>query len=324
MMSDRSLQWLRSALGDVPSPGPAGDERTVAMALAAALLARRTPAWTEHHVAILDALLARTPDPGPLRLLLIELRHGVAADATLAAEAATLRSPTAAALEQADLTATHDALARLALLAHDHGTARGRVGTAPRAVSPTQAVEGGADTLHLAVLLAPHTPRAARDVFDAARSAPLPSARAAAYALLLAREWGLADLFDDLRTAATDPAGDPVAAALVAAADAAGPEPGKLTALFREPLAALPQVVGVDVPTMALARAEWLHDCLCLELAPAELQPTKFTQFLIVGTELRVWCQTGVDGVRTDVTGHGVVVRAPLVGGPLEFTPGSY
>lgn len=99
---------------------------------------------------------------------------------------------------------------------------------------------------------------------------------------------------------------------------------GGWTALFAAPLPACAQIVGVDANRLLLSRAEWWRDCLLLTLSPHEPAPGSTTEFRLVGAEPRVWCQAGIDGARTEITGHGVIVRAPLVAGDLEFTPGSY
>lgn len=340
-LSEQSLEWLRTARSRVPAAGESGDEVALAMGVAAALLAQGTPAWVEHEVAVLDDLTARTPTPGALRLVLLGLRSMTAADPAQGTEASEL----AGALASAGTGSEPERLALLGLglLLQDrqHGTDHHRAVLARLTDAAAQPAHTGAgDTeacLRLAFLLAPQAPERARALFDTARTHGLPSPSSAAYALVAARAWGLTDLQPDLRAAAAATGADTetetgtVTAghealhdAVLAVADAIGPDPARFEALWRAPLRRWPQVVDVEVPAMALRGAEWRNDCLCLVLAPAETNRARFTQFRLVGTELRVWCQTGVDGVRTDVTGHGVVVAAPLVAGPLEFTPGSY
>lgn len=94
--------------------------------------------------------------------------------------------------------------------------------------------------------------------------------------------------------------------------------------LLDEPLAPCPQVVDVDTDLLVLRRAEWWQGGLYLELAPWVDDPGRRTMFRVVGTEPRLWFQAGIDGATTDTTSHGMIVRAPLVTGVLEFTPSSY
>ena len=105
-------------------------------------------------------------------------------------------------------------------------------------------------------------------------------------------------------------------------ADAATPE--LWTRLFAGPLERCPQIVDVDFPTVALTRAEWVNGCLNLSFATLREDRKASTTFRIVGAEPRIWCMTGIDGAKTDVTSQSVIVRMPLVSGNLEFTPGSY
>lgn len=97
-----------------------------------------------------------------------------------------------------------------------------------------------------------------------------------------------------------------------------------LDAALSKPVPAGPMIVGVDHDRLVLTRAEWASDCLLLTLAPHSPDPAARTEFRLVGAELRVWCQTGIDGAVTDTTSQGVVIRTPLVAGDLEFAPGSY
>ena len=209
---------------------------------------------------------------------------------------------------------------------------------------------GGA--LTTAYYAAPQVPDDARRLFEAACASvgldgppklPLRPGRGFASSLLLAREWGLAELEERLATAiesSYEPTWDAARGeftwgmglgeehprgqfnAFLAAAEATGP--GMWERLSAAPLTACPQVVDVDFPTVALRRAEWVNGSLHLRLAPLRETPHVRTTFRIVGAEPRVWWVTGIDGVTTEVTGQGVIVRVPLVHGDLEFTPGSY
>lgn len=167
--------------------------------------------------------------------------------------------------------------------------------------------------------------------------------RGFASSLVLAREWGLRDLearLVDAIEASYEPTWDAERGeftwgmglgephprgqfnAFLAAAEAAGP--GRWEGLSAAPLPSCPQIVDVDFPTMAFSRAEWVNDSLHLRLAPLREEPTKRTSFRIVGAEPRVWWVSGIDGVTTEVTGHGVIVRVPIVHGDLEFNPSSF
>ena len=206
--------------------------------------------------------------------------------------------------------------------------------------------------LTTAFYAAPQVPGDSRRLFDAACASagldaapklPLPAGRGVASSLVLAREWGLAELEQRL-VAAIEASYEPTwdtgrgeftwgmglnevhprgqFNAFLAAAEAAGP--GMWSRLSAEPLGVCPQVVGVDFPTLALSRAEWVNGSLHLRLAPLREDPNTFTTFRIVGAEPRLWDLSGVNGVTMDVTARAVIVRVPLVSGDLEFSPGSY
>lgn len=209
---------------------------------------------------------------------------------------------------------------------------------------------GGA--LTTAFYAAPQVPADARRLFDAACIAvglagrptlPLRPGRGFASSLVLAREWGLTDLEQQLEAAieaSYEPTWEATSGeftwgmglneahprgqfnAFLATAEAAGP--GLWTKLSEAPLAKCPQVVDVDFPTLALTRAEWINGNLHLRLSPLRPDPNARTTFRIVGAEPRVWWVNGIDNVTTELTGHGVIVRVPLVNGDLEFTPSSY
>lgn len=69
-LDDASLAWLRAAHAEIvggaaPQAGaPAGAGGLVAAGLAVGLLAQRTPAWTEPHLALLDGLVERAAATG--------------------------------------------------------------------------------------------------------------------------------------------------------------------------------------------------------------------------------------------------------------------
>jgi hypothetical protein len=161
--------------------------------------------------------------------------------------------------------------------------------------------------------------------------------------LVLAREWGLDDLVDRL-TRAIDASYEPTwdtgrgeftwglrleephprgqFNAFLAAGEAAGP--GMWTRLSEAPLEPCPQIVGVDFPTMAFTRAEWVDGNLRLRLAPLREDPTRRTSFRIIGAEPRNWDVHGMDGVSLDLSSTGLDVRVPLIAGDLELIRSSY
>lgn len=199
---------------------------------------------------------------------------------------------------------------------------------------------------------APQVPDDAKRLFLAAASSmgmdhdlplPLRPSRGFGSSLVLAREWGLTDLEDRLVSAieaSYEPTWDSETGeftwgmglnephprgqynAFLAAAEAAGP--GMWEALSAAPLAPCPQVVGVDFPTMALDRAEWIGSSLYLGLAPRYEDPKVYTTFRIVGVEPRQWDIAGIDGAMVDAKADGVVVRVPLKKATMTFTPSSY
>jgi hypothetical protein len=199
---------------------------------------------------------------------------------------------------------------------------------------------------------APQVPSEARRLFEAACTSvgldgppdlPLRPGRGFGAALVLAREWGLTELEERLRSAieaSYEPTWDAGRGeftwgmgldephprgqfnAFLAAAEAAGP--GLWSRLSEAPLDACPQVVDVDFPTVALTRAEWRGTSLHLRLAPLREDPRAWTTFRLEGVEPRVWCLSGVDNATMDVTSRTVIVRVPLVAADLEFTPSSY
>ena len=126
---------------------------------------------------------------------------------------------------------------------------------------------------------------------------PLNPSRAIGSSLVLAKEWGIDDLVDRLARAidaSYEPTWDTERGeftwglrldephprgqfnAFLAAGEAAGP--GMWTRLSEAPLEPCPQIVGVDFPTMAFTRAEWVDGNLRLRLAPLHEDPTKRTE----------------------------------------------
>ena len=195
-------------------------------------------------------------------------------------------------------------------------------------------------------------PDDARQLFDSACTSfglylelnlPLPPGRPFTSSLILAREWGISDL-DQRLTAAVEASYEPTwdtqtgeftwglglqephprgqYNAWLATAEAVGP--GRWAQLAAAPIVPCPQVVGIDFPTVALTRAEWVNGTLRLRLAPLHEDPRARTTFRIVGAEPRLWDLHGIDGTTMESTARALIVRAPLVHGDLEFTPGSY
>ena len=178
---------------------------------------------------------------------------------------------------------------------------------------------------------------------DAEPPLPLNPSRAIGSSLVLAKEWGIDDLVDRL-TRAIDASYEPTwdtergeftwglrldephprgqFNAFLAAGESAGR--GMWTRLSEAPLEPCPQIVGVDFPTMAFTRAEWVDGNLRLRLAPLREDPTKRTGFRIVGAEPRNWDVHGMDGVSLDLSSTGLDVRVPLIAGDLELIRSSY
>jgi hypothetical protein len=178
---------------------------------------------------------------------------------------------------------------------------------------------------------------------DADPPLPLRANRSTGSSLVLAREWGMDDLAQRLEHAievSYEPTWDAASGeftwgmglgephprgqfnAFLAAAEAAGP--GRWTRLSEAPLEACPQIVDVDVPTMALRRAEWIDGNLHLGLSPLHEDPSASTTFRLVGAETRNWDVHGLDGVRLDVSTTGVDISVPMVHADVELIRGSY
>jgi len=114
------------------------------------------------------------------------------------------------------------------------------------------------------------------------------------------------------------PAGD----ASRLAAEAAGP--GAWERWLAAPLETCPQVVGVDFPTMALDRAEWIDGNLHLGLAPNVEDSATSTSFRVVGAEPRIWDLHGIENARMESTMSGLNVRVPMVKADVTLIRSSY
>ena len=199
---------------------------------------------------------------------------------------------------------------------------------------------------------APQQPEDAMRLFEAGyRSigmgdepvSPISPNRSVGSSLVLAKEWGLDDLVDRLQRA-IDASYEPTwntdrgeftfglgldephprgqFNAFLAAGEAAGP--GMWTRLSAAPLESCPQIVGVDFPTMAFSRAEWIDGNLHLRLAPLREDPSKRTSFRILGAEPRNWDVHGMEGVGLDLSSTGLDVRVPMIAGDLDLIRSSY
>lgn len=178
---------------------------------------------------------------------------------------------------------------------------------------------------------------------DGARQTPIRPSRAYGAALVLAREWGMDDLAQRtaaLVEAAFEPTWDTERReftwgmgldephprgqfnAFLAAGEAAGP--GMWSRLSASPLAPCPQIVGVDFPTMAFDRAEWIDGNLHLRLAPLTVDPSRSTSFRLVGAEPRNWDVHGIDGASLQLTSTGVDIRVPMIEAEMVLIRGSY
>ena len=209
-----------------------------------------------------------------------------------------------------------------------------------------------AAALTTAFYAAPQASDDARRLFDAGcisagfsrpLATPISASRAVGSSLVLAREWGLAELEGRLAEAVEvsyEPTWDTDRGeftwglgldepyprgqfnAFLAAAEATGP--GEWTRLSAAPLEPCPQLVDVDFPAMAFSRAAWIDGNLHLRLAPLRENPSVFTSFRLVGAEPRNWDVHGLDGVSLDLTSSGLNIRVPMVNADLELIRGSY
>jgi hypothetical protein len=198
---------------------------------------------------------------------------------------------------------------------------------------------------------APQVPEDARRLFlaacasiglDSDPSLPLNPGRGYGSSLILAREWELREL--EARIAAAieasyEPTWDEATGeftwgmgldephprgqfnAFLAAAEATGP--GMWTRLSDAPLEYCPQITGVDFPTIALSRAEWIDRTLHLRLAPLQEDPGEFTAFNLVGAAVHEWVIHGIEHASIMETNIGFQIHVPIVAGDLRISPAS-
>ena len=286
MLPDHALRWLRD--GDVEADAAAA-------AVTLGLMARRTPAWRERYVALLDRCADAAANDAATLLVVLGLR-------AMAAPAAA--PPLDGVLRVWPSSVVDGAKAALGLLLYDnrHGTDVHTRVAVPWWHDARDRVSDR-DALAAACWAAPQFPADARALF--ARRVGDDAGMAA----LLAHEWGLADPATSIDAWA-------VAADVCAL--------GGWSRLCGAPLPPCPTVVDVDPAELVLRRAEWVAGSLYLGLAPEREDPAARTSFRLVGAEPRVWCTAGVDDVMLDVTAREVSIRVPLVAAELVFTPGSY
>lgn len=329
------------------------------MALACGLLGRRTPAWTEPTVRIVDRLvagytagwpagatagqLAARPDT-PALLVALGVRSLLSPHDRwnepfeLGGDGHTPTTHTELAAAVA-ATPTADATVGLGLWLHDrrHGTTLHEAFTPQGTPSP----EG---PLATAVLLAGPATDAARDRFHT--YAPVVGIDAPielAAGLLLARELGVVEQAERLlalveqsydahldevtgafgwRPRDAAPPLPAAAVALLAAADTT--TPGQLVASVTAPTPVQPQLLDVDFPAFGLRRAEWQQGFLHLRFDPLVEDRAGRSTFRLVGAEPRVWWVSGVDNVTIDLSVAEATVRVPTVRCAVEFAPSSY
>lgn len=197
--------------------------------------------------------------------------------------------------------------------------------------------------------LSAQVPDEARRLFDAAAESAgltadpprLRDLRGPAIALALSREWGITDLEARLGRA-IDAQFEPIwdhdrgeftwglglgeehprgqYNAFLATAEAASP--GAWARLSAAPLRPCPQVVGVDFPNVALARALWDRGALCLRLDVHRSDPGALTTFRILEAEpARAWSVVGAEGSRIERDGNALIVATPLRSGDLRIEP---
>ena len=193
-------------------------------------------------------------------------------------------------------------------------------------------------------------PDDARRLFDAASDSAnltadplerLRDVRGPAIALALSREWGITDLEARLSRAIDaqfEPTWDRDRGeftwglglreehprgqynAFLATAEAASP--GAWTRLSAAPLAGCPQVVGVDFPNVALARALWVDGVLHLRLDVHRPNPAVLTTFRVLDPKpARAWSVVGAGRSAIERDGSDLVVRTPMQSGDLRIEP---
>ena len=92
--------------------------------------------------------------------------------------------------------------------------------------------------------------------------------------------------------------------------------------LSAAPLAACPQVVGVDFPNVALARGHWDDGMLYLRLDVHRPDPAVLTKFRILGAEPgRAWSVVGAERSTIERDGNTLVVATPMRSGDLRIEP---
>jgi hypothetical protein len=165
--------------------------------------------------------------------------------------------------------------------------------------------------------------------------------RGAAIALTLSREWGITDLEARLRRAIDarfEPTWDHDRGeftwglglgekhprgqynAFLATAEAASP--GAWTRLSAAPLEGCPQVVGIDFPNVALARALWVNEVLYLRLDVHRPDPARLTTFRILDVEHGpAWSLVGAERSTIERDGNALVVTTPVRSGDLRIGP---
>ncbi|NNE72135.1 MAG: hypothetical protein HKN26_00560 [Acidimicrobiales bacterium] len=168
---------------------------------------------------------------------------------------------------------------------------------------------------------------------------PIPAGRAYGASQLLAREWGDAEMdarlseaieasyeptWDDDRGEFTwglglnEPHPRGQFNAFLAAAEAS--DLGMWERLSSAPIDPCPQIVGVDFPTMALRRADWVNGALQVSLAPVRDNPEQTTTFTVRGVEGE-WTTEGSDGTSVESGPDGLIVTARCVTADLEIRP---
>jgi hypothetical protein len=334
LLSDGALGWLRTVVG---GGGDGGD--LAASACALGLMAQRTPAWTEPYVDAADRLIRK-------RAASVDVTRGEApavADVLIAAGVRSMIAagdrPThpdlidglvqrcqallAAGQPGGDGPLNTAALVRagLGLLLHDrcYGSDHHEHVFRPWwSLARRYCFEMDRDqALPIAWFLAPQVPDDARRLYEAGIDGQAAERRAGA-ALALAREWGGAEG----ALAAAGPQPQHGLDAWQVVVECSGP--GRWRRLLAGPAEPCPQVVGVDLASVALRRAGWAGGSLSLVLAPRREEPRRWTVFRVEGAEPRMWYLTGIDRATMDTAGSATVIRVPLVHGPLELTPGSY
>lgn len=195
---------------------------------------------------------------------------------------------------------------------------------------------------------APQMPAEARRLWDAACVSagyygelpqPLSASRGTGASLLLAREWGIPELEERLAAAiesSYEPTWDRASGeftwgmglderyprgqfnAFLAAAEASGP--GRWERLSAAPLEPCRQITGVDFPTAALPRAEWIDDTLHLGLAPVHSDGEAWTTFQLDSVGVDSWRVSGSDGATVRVADGVATVRTRLVTSDLQLS----